>query len=68
MSITESIVDKRDNKLSELALCAPGTQFNLAGHAPLRASVDSICRRIYWVGILLRSRVVKGSNFPVHPC
>jgi hypothetical protein len=66
MNILEPIFAQCRNKPSELALCAPGTEFNLASYARLQRSVNNICRRIISAGIAPRRRVgvaVKHSNF-----
>ncbi len=57
MNIVEPILAQCRNKPSELALCAPGTEFNLVSYARLQRSVDNICRRIIATGIAPRSRV-----------
>ena len=57
MNIVEPIFAQCRNKPSELALCAPGTEFNLVSYARLQHSVDNICRRIIAAGIAPRSRV-----------
>jgi acyl-CoA synthetase (AMP-forming)/AMP-acid ligase II len=57
MNIVEPIFVQCRNKPSELALCAPGTEFNLVSYARLERSVNNICRRIIAAGIAPRSRV-----------
>src|SRR5690242_11209930 len=57
MNIVEPIFAQSRNKSSELALCAPGTEFNLVSYARLERSVNNICRRIIAAGIAPRSRV-----------
>jgi acyl-coenzyme A synthetase/AMP-(fatty) acid ligase len=57
MNIVEPIFAQCRNKPSELALCAPGTEFNLVSYARLERSVNNICRRIIAAGIAARSRV-----------
>jgi acyl-CoA synthetase (AMP-forming)/AMP-acid ligase II len=57
MNIVEPIFAQCRNKPSELALCAPGTEFNLVSYARLERSVNNICRRIIAAGIAPRSRV-----------
>jgi acyl-CoA synthetase (AMP-forming)/AMP-acid ligase II len=57
MNIVEPIFAQCRNKPSELALCAPGTQFNLVSYARLQRSVDNICRRIISADIAPRSRI-----------
>jgi hypothetical protein len=69
MNIAVSIFAECSNKPSELALCAPGTECNLASYARLRRSVDNVCGRINPVGIVPRGRVgivVKDRNFHAH--
>jgi hypothetical protein len=57
MNIVEPIFAQCRNKPSELALCAPGTEFNLVSYARLQRSVDNICRKIITTGIAPGSRV-----------
>jgi non-ribosomal peptide synthetase component E (peptide arylation enzyme) len=57
MNIVEPIFAQCRNKPSELALCAPGSAFNLVSYARLQRSVDNICRRLVSAGIAARSRV-----------
>jgi 2,3-dihydroxybenzoate-AMP ligase len=57
MNIVEPIFAQCRNKPSELALCAPSTEFNLISYARLERSVNNICRRIIAAGIAPRSRV-----------
>ncbi len=56
MNVVEPIFAQCRNKPSELALCAPGTEFNLVSYARLQRGVDNICRRIITAGIAPRSR------------
>jgi acyl-CoA synthetase (AMP-forming)/AMP-acid ligase II len=57
MNIVEPIFTQCRNKPSELALCAPGTEFNLVSYARLQRSVNNICQRIISAGITPCSRV-----------
>jgi long-chain acyl-CoA synthetase len=57
MNIVEPIFVQCRNKPSELALCAPGTEFNLVSYARLQRSVNNICRRVISAGIAPGSRV-----------
>ena len=56
MNVVEPIFLQSENKPSELALCAPGTDFNIVSYARLRRSVNSICRRLISTGIAARDR------------
>src|SRR5207247_2092934 len=56
-NIIEPIFAQCRNKQSELALCAPDTEFNLVSYARLQSSVHNICRRIISAGIPPRSRM-----------
>jgi acyl-CoA synthetase (AMP-forming)/AMP-acid ligase II len=57
MNIVEPIFAQCRNKPSELALCAPGTPFNLVSYARLRHSVNNICARIISADVAPRSRI-----------
>lgn len=57
MNIVEPIFAQCRNKPSELALCAPGTEFNLVSYARLERGVNSICRRIIAAGIAPGTRI-----------
>jgi acyl-CoA synthetase (AMP-forming)/AMP-acid ligase II len=65
MNIVEPIFAQCRNKPSELALCAPGTEFNLVSYARLQRSLDNICRRILAAGIPPRSRVAVLIDDPI---
>jgi long-chain acyl-CoA synthetase len=65
MNIVEPIFAQSRNKSSELALCAPGTDFNLVSYARLQRSVDNICRRIIASGIAPHSRVGVAIEDPI---
>jgi acyl-CoA synthetase (AMP-forming)/AMP-acid ligase II len=56
MNVVEPIFVQSENKPSELALCAPGTDINIVSYARLRRSVTSICRRLISTGIAPRDR------------
>jgi acyl-CoA synthetase (AMP-forming)/AMP-acid ligase II len=56
MNVVEPIFLQSENKPSELALCAAGTDFNIVSYARLRRSVNSICRRLISIGIAPRNR------------
>jgi len=56
MNVVEPIFLQSENKPSELALCAPGTDINIVSYARLRRSVNSICRRLISIGIAPRDR------------
>jgi len=57
MNIVEPIFAQCRNKPSELALCAPGTEFSLVSYARLQRSVDNICGHLIAVGIVPHSRI-----------
>lgn len=57
MNIVEPIFAQCRNRPSELALCAPGTEFNLVSYARLQRSLDNICRRIIAAGLMPGSRI-----------
>jgi acyl-coenzyme A synthetase/AMP-(fatty) acid ligase len=65
MNIAEPIFVQCRNKPSELALCAPGTEFNLVSYARLERSVNNICRRIIAAGIAPRSRIAVTIDDPI---
>jgi acyl-CoA synthetase (AMP-forming)/AMP-acid ligase II len=65
MNIIEPILAQCRNKPSELALCAPGTDFNLVSYARLQRSVNNICRRIISADIAPRSRIAVLIEDPV---
>lgn len=56
MNVVEPILLQSENKPSELALCAAGTDFNVVSYARLWRSVNSICRRSIAAGIAPRHR------------
>ena len=57
MNIVEPIFVQSRNKPAELALCAPGTEFNIVSYARLARSVNNICQRIISLDLPPRSRV-----------
>jgi len=65
MNIVEPIFVQSENKPSELALCAPGTDFNIVSYARLRRSVNSICRRFISAGIMPHNRLAVLIDDPV---
>jgi acyl-CoA synthetase (AMP-forming)/AMP-acid ligase II len=65
MNIVEPIFAQCRNKPSELAICAPGTGFNLISYARLQSSVDNICRRIVAAEIAPRSRIAVLVDDPI---
>lgn len=65
MNIVEPIFAQCRNKPSELALCAPGTEFNLVSYARLERSVNNICRRIIAAGIAPHSRLAVAIEDPI---
>jgi len=56
MNVVEPIFVQSENKPSELALCAPGTDFNIVSYARLGRSVNSICHRFISAGTAPRNR------------
>jgi 2,3-dihydroxybenzoate-AMP ligase len=65
MNIVEPIFAQCRNKPSELALCAPGTEFNLVSYVRLQRSVDNICRRIIAAGVAPTSRIAVVIGDPI---
>jgi acyl-coenzyme A synthetase/AMP-(fatty) acid ligase len=65
MNVVEPIFAQCENKPSELALCAPETDFSLVSYARLRRSVNSICRRFISTGIAPRSRFAVVIDDPI---
>jgi acyl-CoA synthetase (AMP-forming)/AMP-acid ligase II len=57
MNIVEPIFVHCRSKPSELALCAPGADFNLVSYARLQRSVDNICWRVIDADIIPRGRI-----------
>jgi acyl-CoA synthetase (AMP-forming)/AMP-acid ligase II len=57
MNIVEPIFAQCRNKPSELALCAPGTEFELVSYARLQRSLNNICQRIIGAGLAPGSRI-----------
>ena len=66
MNIVEPIFVQVKNKPSELALCAPGTDFNIVSYARLQRTVNNICWRIVSAGISPRSRIAVMIDDPIH--
>jgi acyl-CoA synthetase (AMP-forming)/AMP-acid ligase II len=65
MNVVEPIFIQSENKPSELALCAPGTHFNIVSYARLRRSVNSLCRRFISAGIAPRNRFAVVIDDPI---
>ena len=65
MNIVEPIFAQSANKPAELALCAPGTGFNLVSYGRLARSVNNVCRRIIAAGLLPRNRVAVFIEDPI---
>jgi acyl-CoA synthetase (AMP-forming)/AMP-acid ligase II len=57
MNIVEPIFLQCRSKPSELALCAPSTEFNLVSYRRLQRSVENICRRVIEADIIPRGRI-----------
>src|SRR6185437_403313 len=66
MNIVEPIFVQVKNKPSELALCAPGTDFNIVSYARMQRTVNNICWRIVAAGISPRSRIAVMIDDPIH--
>jgi acyl-coenzyme A synthetase/AMP-(fatty) acid ligase len=65
MNIVEPIYAQCRNKPADLALCAPGTQFNLMSYGRLERSADNVCRRLLSAGIKPRHRVAVFIDDPI---
>ena len=65
MNVVEPIFLQSENKPSELALCAPGTDFNIVSYARLRRSVNSLCRRLISAGIVSGYRIAVVIDDPI---
>jgi acyl-CoA synthetase (AMP-forming)/AMP-acid ligase II len=65
VNVIEPIFVQCRNKPSELALCAPGTAFNIVSYARLERSVNNVCRRIIAAGIAPRSRIAVMIDDPI---
>jgi acyl-coenzyme A synthetase/AMP-(fatty) acid ligase len=65
MNIAEPIFLQCRNKPAEIALAAPGTEFNIVSYARLARSVNSICRRVIAAGLSPRSRVAVFIDDPI---
>ena len=65
MNITEPIFVQCRNKPAEIALCAPGTDFNIVSYARLASSVNNICHRIVSAGLASKSRVALFIDDPI---
>jgi acyl-coenzyme A synthetase/AMP-(fatty) acid ligase len=65
MNVVEPVFIQSENKPSELALCAPGTDFNIVSYARLRRSVNSLCRRFISTGIAPRNRFAVVIDDPI---
>jgi acyl-CoA synthetase (AMP-forming)/AMP-acid ligase II len=65
MNIVEPIFAQCKNKPAELALSAPGTDFNLVSYGRLERCVNNICRRILSLGITAGNRVAVFIDDPI---
>ena len=65
MNIVEPIFTQCRNKPAEIALCAPGTEFNVVSYARLARSVNNVCRRVIAAGLAPRSRVAVFVDDPI---
>jgi len=65
MNIVEPIFAQCKNKPAELALSAPGTDFNLVSYARLERCVDNICRRVISAGVAAGNRVAVFIGDPI---
>ena len=57
MNIVEPIILQCKKKPAEVALCAPGTEFNVVSYGRLAHLVNNVCQRIIALGLEPRSRV-----------
>jgi acyl-CoA synthetase (AMP-forming)/AMP-acid ligase II len=65
MNIVEPIFAQCRNKPAELALCAPGTEFNMVSYARLGRAVNNVCQRVISIGITPGSRVAVFIDDPI---
>jgi acyl-CoA synthetase (AMP-forming)/AMP-acid ligase II len=65
MNIVEPIFAQRKNKPAEIALCAPGTSFNLLSYDRLSRSVNNVCQRVISAGLAPQSRVAVFIDDPI---
>ena len=65
MNIVEPIFIHCRNKPAEVALAAPGTEFNFVSYGRLARSVNNVCHRVISAGIGPRSRVAVYIDDPI---
>lgn len=65
MNIVEPIFVQCRNKPAEVALCAPGTEFNVVSYARLARCVNNLCRQFIAADITPRSRVAVFIDDPI---
>jgi acyl-CoA synthetase (AMP-forming)/AMP-acid ligase II len=65
MNIADPIFVQCRNKPAELALCAPGTKFNVMSYGRLAQTVNNACRQIISAGLLPGNRVAVFVKEPV---
>jgi acyl-CoA synthetase (AMP-forming)/AMP-acid ligase II len=65
MNIVEPIFIQCRSKPAEIALAAPGTEFNVVSYARLARSVNNVCRRVISAGLGPRSRVAVFIDDPI---
>jgi fatty-acyl-CoA synthase len=65
MNIVEPIFIHCRSKPAEVALAAPGTEFNFISYGRLARSVDNVCHRIVSAGLVPRSRVAVFIDDPI---
>src|SRR5262245_11245867 len=65
MNIVEPIFVHCRNKPAELALAAPGTEFNIVSYARLARSINNVCRRAISAGLSAGNRVAVFIDDPI---
>jgi acyl-CoA synthetase (AMP-forming)/AMP-acid ligase II len=65
MNIVEPIFAQCRNKPADVALCAPGTDFNMISYGRLARSVNNVCQRIVSLDLAPRSRVAVFIDDPI---
>jgi acyl-coenzyme A synthetase/AMP-(fatty) acid ligase len=65
MNIVEPIFIHCKNKPAEVALAAPGTEFNVVSYGRLARSINNVCQRVISAGLGPRSRVAVFIDDPI---
>jgi acyl-CoA synthetase (AMP-forming)/AMP-acid ligase II len=65
MNIVEPIFVQCRNKPTEIALCAPGTNFDLVSYGRLSRSVNNVCQRVVSAGLTPQNRVAVFIDDPI---